>query len=112
MIRRTLEGVWTLYEYSCADRRYPVTVPDITVHVTESYDGGSYEIFLESSCFVPFVELDFEDADAVFSDNYFSMVKKSPYHVTVKKCDILRGRFANASDVKRRLRIRSLRDTY
>ena len=27
MIRRTLEGVWTLYEYNCADRRYPVTVP-------------------------------------------------------------------------------------
>ncbi|MBQ1404094.1 MAG: hypothetical protein IIY85_02270 [Lachnospiraceae bacterium] len=112
MIRRALEGVWTLYEYNSADHRYPATVPDITVRAAESCDGGSYEIFLESSRFVPFVELDFEDADAVFSDNYFSMVKKSPYHVTVKKCDILRGRFADASDVKRRLRIRSLRDTY
>ena len=27
MIRRTLEGVWTLYEYNSSDRRYPVTVP-------------------------------------------------------------------------------------
>ena len=102
------ESVETIVPY----KHLSLPVPDITVHVTESYDGGSYEIFLESSCFVPFVELDFEDADAVFSDNYFSMVKKSPYHVTVKKCDILRGRFADASDVKRRLRIRSLRDTY
>ena len=97
MIRRTLEGVWTL-EDAEGEGPLPACYKDF-VSRYNSPEAGS-------------AALDFEDADAVFSDNYFSMVKKSPYHVTVKKCDILRGRFANASDVKRRLRIRSLRDTY
>jgi beta-mannosidase len=102
------ESVETLVPY----KHLSLPAPDVTAQVAESSDGQSYEILLESSSFVPFVELDFEGADAIFSDNYFSMVRRSPYLVTVKKCDVLRGRFTDASDVKRRLRIRSLRDTY
>jgi len=102
------ESVETVVPY----KHLSLPVPDISFHVTESLDRESYEILLESSCFVPFVELDFADADAVFSDNYFSIARRSPYKVSMKKRDVQRGAFADAADVKRRLRIRSLRDTY
>ena len=86
--------------------------PEIRAHVREMSVGSSFEITLESSCFAPFVELGWEDADVILSDNYFSMVRKTPYVITVRKCDIVRGHFSDAADMKRRLRIRSLRDTY
>ena len=57
------------------------------------------------------MELDFEDADVIFSDNYFHLTGE-PREVEVKKADILRGSFENAENLKKRLRIRSLRDTY
>ncbi|MBQ8987500.1 MAG: glycoside hydrolase family 2 protein [Lachnospiraceae bacterium] len=102
------ESVETLVPY----KHLALPAPDITVHVTESPDGKSYEILLASHVFVPFVELDLDDGDAIFSDNYFSMVRERPYRVLLQKRDILRGHFTGASDIKRRLRIRSLRDTY
>ena len=102
------ESVETLVPY----KHLSLQAPDITVHVTESPDGKSYEILLASHVFVPFVELDLDDGDAIFSDNYFSMVRERPYRVLLQKRDILRGHFTGASDIKRRLRIRSLRDTY
>ena len=86
--------------------------PSISARVCETKDGSAFEILLQSECFAAFVELDFDDADAVFSDNYFSMVRREPYLVTLQKSDIRRGSFADAADLQRRLRIRSLRDTY
>lgn len=86
--------------------------PEINVSVIEVPDQDAYEILLQSDTFTPFVELDFDDADAVFSDNYFSIVRNAPYVVTLRKSDIQRGNLTDAEDVRRRLRIRSLRDTY
>ena len=51
------------------------------------------------------------DADVIFSDNYFHLTGE-PREVEVKKADIYRGSFADAEDLKKRLQVRSLRDTY
>ena len=102
------ESVETIVPYKHLD----LPKPSISARVCETKDGSAFEILLQSECFAAFVELDFDDADAVFSDNYFSMVRREPYLVTLQKSDIRRGSFADAADLQRRLRIRSLRDTY
>ncbi|MGN0295509.1 MAG: glycosyl hydrolase 2 galactose-binding domain-containing protein, partial [Lachnospiraceae bacterium] len=83
--------------------------PDVQAAVTETED--SFVIQLESDVFTPFVELDFADADVIFSDNYFHLTGE-PREVEVKKADIYRGSFADAKDLRKQLQIRSLRDTY
>lgn len=83
--------------------------PDVQTAVTETEDA--FMIRLESGVFTPFVELDFADADVIFSDNYFHLTGE-PREVEVKKADIYRGSFADAKDLKKRLQVRSLRDTY
>ena len=81
----------------------------ITSEVTETEDA--FVIRLNSDVFAPFVELDFEDADVIFSDNFFHLTGDS-HEVTMLKKDIWKGQFTDAQDVKKRLRIRSLADTY
>ena len=83
--------------------------PLVQTDVTETEDA--FVIRLKSDVFAPFVELDFEDADVIFSDNYFHLTG-DPREVEVKKADIYRGNFADAEDLKKRLQVRSLRDTY
>lgn len=83
--------------------------PRIETTVTETEDA--FMIRLKSNVFAPFVELDFADADVIFSDNYFHLTGE-PREVEVKKADIRRGSFADAGDMEKRLQIRSLRDTY
>lgn len=83
---------------------------DIKAEVYDLEDG--YEIRLFSQVFAAFVELDFEDADVIFSDNYFHLTDKEPYSVFLRNKDIINGEFKGASEVKDRLMIRSLRDTY
>ena len=84
----------------------------ISVQVRETADQSAYELFLSSEYFAAFVELDFGDADVIFSDNCFHMIRKEPYRITLRKEDVLRGSFSGADDVRKRLRARSLRDTY
>lgn len=83
---------------------------DIKAEVYDLEDG--YEIRLFSQVFAAFVELDFEDADVIFSDNYFHLTDNEPYSVFLRNKDIINGEFKGASEVKDRLMIRSLRDTY
>ena len=83
---------------------------DIKAVVNETEEG--YEIRLFSQVFAPFVELDFEDADVIFSDNYFHITDHEPYSVYFRKKDIRNGEFHSAMDVRDRLKIRSLRDTF
>ncbi|MGN0406075.1 MAG: glycosyl hydrolase 2 galactose-binding domain-containing protein [Bariatricus sp.] len=59
--------------------------PEIEVQIEEQEDA--YVIQLKSSVFAPFVELDIEDADVIFSDNYFHLTGDK-YKVLVKKEDI------------------------
>ena len=66
---------------------------------------------LKSDVFAPFVELDFADADVVFDDNYFFLTGEE-YEVKIEKSEIYKGTFADAQDVKNRLQVRTLADTY
>ena len=102
------ESVETIVPYKHLD----LPEPEILAEVKETEDRSAYEIALSTDRFAAFVELELEDADVILSDNYFHMIRNTPYVVRLDKKDILRGKFADASDIKRRLRIRSLRDTY
>lgn len=84
--------------------------PKIKVSVEETVEG--YDIILSSHVFAAFVELDFEDADVIFSDNYFHITEKEPYRVQLKKEDIRNGEFQDGEDVRKRLKVRSVADTY
>lgn len=89
-------------------------LPDVSVQaeVAENTEKTAYEITLTADAYAPFVTLDFADADVIFSDNCIGITGAEPRAITLAKKDILRGSFADASDVQNRLRIMSLRDTY
>ena len=57
------------------------------------------------------LELDFADADVIFSDNYFFLTGEE-YEVKMQKSEIRKGFFADAEDVQSRLKVRTLADTY
>ncbi|MDE6221008.1 MAG: glycoside hydrolase family 2 protein [Lachnospiraceae bacterium] len=82
----------------------------ITHTVGETAEG--YEIMLESDMYAAFVELDFADADVIFSENCFDLTDHEVKKITLRREDILSGDFADSGDVSRRLRIRSIRDSY
>ena len=87
-----------------------LSVPHIKTEVTQTEE--TFEITLISNTFAPFVELDFEDADVLFSDNYFSLLPGKKQTVTVRKDEIKRGSFADSQDLKNRLLLCSLAETY
>ncbi|MCR5251840.1 MAG: glycoside hydrolase family 2 protein [Lachnospiraceae bacterium] len=60
--------------------------PEITVKVTEN--DQCYLILLKSTVYAPFVMLDLKEADAIFSDNVFSLHKDKEMLVTVSKDSI------------------------
>ena len=62
--------------------------------------------------YTPFVEVDFTDADVILSDNIINLTDDKPRVISFTTEDIINGNFTDATDVKNRLRIRSLRDTY
>ncbi len=83
---------------------------EIKVNVTEEQE--EYVLEVSSDRLACFVELDFEDADAIFSDNYFYLASGNPKIVRLNKADQQGTLLSDAEDLKSRLRIRSLRDTY
>ncbi len=73
----------------------------LTAEVMEA--GNCFEITVRSDGFAPFVEMDFADADVIFSDNFFSISNERPVVVRLDRRDILRGNFAGAADLEARL---------
>lgn len=84
--------------------------PHFTTEVQETKD--CFEITVRSDVFAPFVEMDFADADVIFSDNFLMISSEKPVTVRLEKCDILRGSFANAADLNARLELVSVAETY
>ena len=82
------------------------------MEVTVTEEKDEYQIHLCADTFVPFLELDFADADAVFGDNYLMLTEKKETVVALKKEDITQGSFADAEDLRKRLVCRSVADTY
>ena len=71
-----------------------------------------YEITVKSRAFAPFVEMDFEDADVIFSDNFFTISSDKPVKIILDKSDIRNGSFKDAEDLKERLILTTVADTF
>ncbi|MDK2965043.1 MAG: beta-mannosidase [Lacrimispora sp.] len=82
----------------------------VKAEVTEEED--EFILNISSSCFTPFVELDFDHADVIFEDNYFHLTDRQPLTVRLKKSDIYKGRFENALNLKDELRVCTLAESW
>lgn len=104
--QKVLKDVETLVPYKYLNLKNPV----ISTEAKETNDA--FILHISSDCFAPFVALDFDDADVIFSDNFFHLTDKTVQDIIVKKEDILQGHFENAEDFKKRLQILSLGTSY
>ena len=60
---------------------------------------------------LPFVWLEIED-DVIFSDNCFDLTSEETKTICIRKEDVLSGKVLSADNVRKTLKVRSLRDTY
>lgn len=104
--QKVLKDVETLVPYKYLNLKNPV----ISTEAEETNDA--FILHISSDCFAPFVALDFDDADVIFSDNFFHLTDKTIQDIIVKKEDILQGHFENAEDFRKRLQILSLGTSY
>ncbi len=104
--QKVLKDVETLVPYKYLNLKNPV----ISTEAEETNDA--FILHISSDCFAPFVSLDFDDADVIFSDNFFHLTDKTVQDIIVKKEDILQGHFENAEDFRKRLQILSLGTSY
>lgn len=104
--QKVLKDVETLVPYKYLNLKSPV----ISTEAEETNDA--FILHFSSDCFAPFVALDFDDADVIFSDNFFHLTDKTVQDIIVKKEDILQGHFENAEDFRKRLQILSLGTSY
>ena len=84
--------------------------PEISYEVKEEEDR--YLISLTAEKLACFVELDFAESDAIFSDNYFALTGKEPKVVELLKADIRGEEITSAKELADKLIVRSLRDSY
>ena len=84
--------------------------PEIAYSVTEERD--KYIIFLDAKRLACFVELDFADYDAIFSDNFFFITDSRPKIIELMKSDIRGAEINDDGELSDRLLVRSLRDTF
>lgn len=89
-----------------------VELPQSSIHAEVVGNANTYTIALQSNVYTPFVEVDFTDADVILSDNIINLTDDKPHVISFETKDVINGSFTDATDVKNRLRIRSLRDTY
>jgi beta-mannosidase len=82
--------------------------PGITAEIDESEDG--FTIRLRATRFAKYVELQLEDVDARFSDNYFDLTPGVTRTVHLKKRHLSRG--LSIDEIRQQVRLRSLFDTY
>ncbi|MBP1755687.1 MAG: glycoside hydrolase family 2 protein [Firmicutes bacterium] len=84
--------------------------PEISVDVKEEEE--QFLITLRAKRFAGFVELDFAETDAIFDDNYFYITNNEDKVITLAKSDITGEQFEDAAQLKAKLLVRSLRDSY
>lgn len=104
--QKVLKDVETLVPYKYLNLKNPV----ISTEAEETNDA--FILHISSDCFAPFVALDFDGADVIFSDNFFHLTDKTVQDIIVKKEDILQGHFENTEDFRKRLQILSLGTSY
>ena len=69
--QKVLKDVETLVPYKYLTLKSPV----ISTEAEETNDA--FILHISSDCFAPFVALDFDDADVIFSDNFFHLTDKT-----------------------------------
>ena len=82
--------------------------PEYRATVREERDR--FAIHIEADTFSYYTELYFQDADCVFSDNFFDITSPGGVDVTIDKKDLSEER--SASELERSLVIRSVADSY
>ena len=102
-VRRSVE---TLLPY----KYLRLTPPVFRMEVSRK--GTAYEISLEADAFAAFVELSVDDADVIFSENYFHMTGRGQKVIILKDEDISGTAVKNEVDLAGRIRIRSVADTF
>ena len=83
--------------------------PQIETSVTEN--DGTIAIQISADCFAPFIWLETGE-DVIFSDNCFDLTSEETKTIYIRKEDVLSGKMLSADNVRKTLKIRSLRDTY
>lgn len=83
-------------------------LPVYETEVTER--GEEFAVSVKADTFANYVELYLEQADCVFSDNYFDITDRQGVTVTVRKEELPEG--MTAEDIKAQLRIKSVAESY
>ena len=75
--------------------------PNVVADIQDIEDG--VEITLTANCFARYVEVDFEDADVVLSDNYVDITSGEPVKLVAKTK-------YNAKELTKQLKLQSVYD--
>ncbi|RJG23829.1 hypothetical protein DQX05_12495 [Paenibacillus thiaminolyticus] len=89
-------------------KHYQLQPPELHAVVTEEDD--CFVIQVQASELALFVELDFENLDAIFEDNYFHVSGGEPKQIRVMKANLSNP--ASLRTLQDELQIRSLFDSY
>ena len=101
-----LQEVETLKPYKYLKLRDP----KLQVKISEKTE--SFEIELSTEAFAPYVWLDMEHADGIFSDNMLYLTEQKT-KVTLEKKDLFaKDRELTLEDLKRELTVKTLQDSY
>lgn len=82
--------------------------PEYVVTVTETEER--FDIRVKSSSFAQYVELELDELDGVFSDNYFDITTPDGVMVSLQKTEFPTG--MGLENLKRQIRVRSVADSY
>ncbi len=96
------------FEFLAPAKHIEFIKPDITAEISEN--DTVFNITLNTDYPAFYVELQFEDIDAVFSDNYFYLPSDKSITVSVNKSSI--GKNITKEIIENNLKIRNLVDTY
>ena len=83
--------------------------PNIGYDIYELQD--SFAIELSTDTWLPFVYLDLEERDVLFSDNYFCMGTQKGMVIHAQKTDMCTGETIDITTFRHQLKIRSICDT-
>ena len=83
--------------------------PDYFVNIQEFNEEIIIEV--KTNTYAPFLELDFINLDAIFSDNYFDITSEEGAKISIAKADI-KGNTKDIEQLKQELTTRSLYDSF
>lgn len=84
--------------------------PKVTYQVRAEEEEKQFAVTITADGFAQYVELDFEEWDAVFSDNYFDITEKEGKTVKVEKAELPLG--TSAEEILGQIKVRSVADSY